>query len=314
MMPSIVEKLVELYAKGPVAQVHADADYQALCAQNVGDTAFNGERLRIENLRDSIDESIGPRTSYRDQVQFALRLLRRIPKDEGQAHCRSLILKTYGAKWSDPQREYFEKKSLLLVEAKDFFLSFTSRNPAAPGLNQINRNHEFFIKDRIGVAAYNKADLGKQNLLAEAIYQLLQDQQLAGFYYPLHEGNNKEVEEKLRGNCIRCLSFVQLVQGEIFRYLDAPKRNWCHFEFTEVEAIDTERILFVKIDDPIRGENINLSFDRWYRRFRARDPLMLERTRRYDTRLIDENFDKITKQLSEQITNTFDRICTQIPD
>jgi hypothetical protein len=314
-MTDLQRRLVELYATGPVEGVHITSAYQALCREHEGDRAFDGEREMIENLRIEVEDWIGKRTSYREQIEFGLRLLAKLPKPPKpeQEICRELILRIYGRRWEAMPRAYFEEKSLFIAKANAYFLSFTNRNPGRPNLNQVNRNHEWFIKDVLGQDAYDRADRSEQNLLAEAVHYLLTNRRLVGFYYPKHLGDNTEVEAKLRDNCTRAFAFVQLVQDEIFRYFEGA-RNWCHFEYGVARDTGADRILFLQVDQDIREGDIFHDFDPWYRMFASKDPLRLRWTRWQDPAVIDENFEMIRNTLTEQIDRSIKRVYEGIPN
>src|SRR5215210_1667447 len=314
-MTNLQRRLVDLYAAELVDKVHATAAYQELCREYEGDRAFDGEREMIENLRVQVDDWVGKRLSYREQVEFGLRLLSKLPKSPkpDQELCRELILWSYGQRWESAHREYFERKSLFIAKATDYFLSFTNRNPGKPNLNQINRNHQFFIIDALGQEAYEQADRSEQNLVAKSIHHLLGNRRLEGFYYPQHLGDNTEIEAKLKDNCARAFAFVQLVQDEIFRYFNGA-RNWCHFEYGVARDTGAERILFVQIDQEIRSAGIALQFEPWFQGFVKQDPLKLSWTRWQDPVVIDENYAKIRERLATQIDLSIERIYTEIPN
>src|SRR5436305_7952365 len=118
---------------GPVEEVHTSAAYRGLCSTHQTDQAFDVERNRIEELRVKVDKFFEDR-SYQEQVEFGLRVLLRLEKTKQEA-CRELILLSYGSLWSEAQRSYFEGKALFMMQAKDYFLSFTNRNPNKPNHN-----------------------------------------------------------------------------------------------------------------------------------------------------------------------------------
>jgi hypothetical protein len=121
------------------------------------------------------------------------------------------------------------------------------------------------------------------------------------------------VEKKLRDNCIQSIAFVQLVQGEMFRYYeDFP--NWCYFEYDVVQTADAERILFVQIDDQIQGDDIHVRFGPWYKAFAAKDAIKLKWTRWHEPNDIEDNFKKISARLAEQIRGARNRTYLQIPN
>ncbi|HWN44086.1 MAG TPA: hypothetical protein VNW71_17815 [Thermoanaerobaculia bacterium] len=312
-MTELQKRLVQLYANGPVDKVHELAAYQQLCRKHENDNAFDGERETIENLRVMIDDWIGKQKSYRDQIEIGLRLIQKLSKPEQKEICRELTLHSYGERWSGEQRAYFENKSLFITGASDYFLSFTNRNPNRPNLNLINRNHQFFIIDVLGQEAYDRADRSARNLVAEAIHDLLRSRRLTGFFYPEHLGDNTQIEVKLRDNCTRAFAFVQLVQEEIFRFSHQSK-NWCHFEYAVAQETGADRILFVQLDEEIRKQGISHEFETWFQGFTKQDALKLRWTRWHEPAAIDENFEKVSRKLTEQIDRSIERVYSGIPN
>ena len=312
-MSGIREQLIKLYSSGNVEHVHGTDAYQKLCRDNVDDRTFDAERNLIEGLRSRIDRMLQSSASYREQVQCALRLLRRLETEDKKRIARTLSLNFYGPKWSGNARQYFEKMSLFLIHARDYFLSFTNRNPGRPNQNEMNRYHRHFIRDSLGGEAYDCADLCKCNLVAETVHYHLKNRLLDGFYYPMHEGNNQNVKEKLSKNCEGSLSFVQLVQAAMFRHI--PKSpNWCFFEYDLTRRLDPRRVLYVQIEADIREDGIHADFDGWYKDFAKRDSLKLEGTRNRTQKVIDKNRRIIRKELSKQIEDALERIYRAIPD
>jgi hypothetical protein len=311
-MTQLQTRLVELYSMGPIEKVHASPTYQKLCQDHEGDRAFDGERNMVESLRIRIDDWLESRESYQKQVEFGLRLFRKLKPLEREA-CRELILLTYGKRWEVAHRSYFEEKSVFMSNASDYFLSFTNRNPNKPGLNLVNRNHQFFIIDVLGSPRYDSADRSQENLVAEAINSLLKGRGFNGFYYPKHAEDNTEVETKLRENCARALAFVQLVQEDIFRYYEGS-HNWCYFEYEVARCTGADRILFVQLDPEIRAEGIFIDFEPWFKLFSQRqDALKLGWTRWQIPAAIDENFEKVRVNLANQIERSRDQIYLGVP-
>lgn len=314
-MTALRKRLLELYSKGPIEKAHASDAYQELLNEHEGDRPFDGERNLIQELRSLVDLHLGNKEFYRLQIEFALRLLRRLDTRERKETCRTLILMSeYAKRWEAIPLRYFEQSSLVLIEAVDYFLSFTSRNPSKPNQNEVNRLHKHFIIDSIGQRAYDQADLSERNLVAEAVHYHLGNRLFQGFYFPNHVGDNTVVEEKIRTNCIKALAFVQLMQAAIFSNKPGSQ-NWCFFEYDLVRKKDADRILFVQIEEGIRADKIEIAFDEWYKTFAAvKDPLRLDETRWDGPEAIDGNRKKIREKLVEQIERAENRIYLEIPN
>jgi hypothetical protein len=230
---------------------------------------------------------------------------------EDNEKCLELILRSYARHWDELPRRYFEEHARRWIACRHYFLSFTNRNRSVVGQSQVNRNHEYFIVDVLTRPSFEQGDRLRRNLLAQAVHCLLQNEQLEGFYFPEHEGDNSVVEIKLRDNCERALAFVQLVQGEMFRHYE-DKKNWCHFEYSVAQRVDSGRILFVQIDDEIPSDDISIEFEPWYRAFTRRDVPRLDWTRRADEPGVEANF-KTIRRIAMDIRRIIDRVYVNIP-
>lgn len=310
-------ELIELYSKAPVEEVHAGSRYQRLYARYDTDPrrrrAFFRVRQRVEQLRSRIDDHLGDQATSQLQVQMALRLIWRLRRDDLQEPAIGMILTAYGDGWSDEQRDYFEQWARRFLDATPYFLSFTTRNRAFPQLNHVNRHHEHFIRNALGNDVYEAADLGAQNLVAEAVHYHLVNRRAGGFYFQQHQGDNQDIEEKILDQLRRCLALVQLVQGESFRHYD-ERRNWCHLEYRTVRNADARRVLFVEIEPDIDPDEVHLDFNDWYQDYVDKDNIRLAWTRQAEevTR-VEENFRQLTENLVAQIDEARVRVLREIP-
>jgi len=65
-------------------------------------------------------------------------------------------------------------------------------------VNAVNKNHLYLIEEIFYPQKLEEiGNYTNENLLAKAIWYYLQSEGIKGFYYPLHEGNNDVVREKL---------------------------------------------------------------------------------------------------------------------
>jgi hypothetical protein len=308
---SIRDRLIDLYSNGQIDLVHGSASYARMCAEFANDRAFNGEREKIERIRNAIDGYVGARQSYRDQVEFALRLLKQQQPGEDFDACQRLIVSVYAERWSSAHRAYFQTHASKINRVLDYFLSFTSQNVGHPDFpNIVNSNHEWFIKTALGPATYESERRINQNLVAETINFYLRTKLFSGFYYPAHEGNNGSVAAKLRDACERSAAFVQLVQMEIFR--ERPS-NWCFFEFDVVNTLDPDRILFVAIEELPLAADVAQPYVHWYDRVANADPVKLQQTRFHNEAAIAMNFREVTEGLAAQIRKATNRVYQNIP-
>lgn len=315
-MNEVQRQLVEVYSAGPVEEVHQGAAYQNLCAKHRGDRAFDGERTTIEDLRVRIDKYVGQRGSYREQVEFALRLVRNLrdPKRPSRPEaCRELVIQSYGRSWPPEHQQYFVEKAAKIAAGVYYFLSFTNRNPNKPAHNLVNRDHRHFIIDAIGPQEYAKRDQSAENLAARAVHCLLSRPFPGGFYFPEHLEDNRIVAAKLMASCERSLAFVQLVQQEMFTQ-DPATENWCHREYSWAQGNGPNNILFVQLDEKIRVDPVFDDWrDSWYCSFDAGDPVKLTETRWEDPLTIDTNIQKITRGLTAQIDRVIDGFYLGVP-
>ena len=320
-MNEIREELLGVYSQAPAQEVHASNAYQTLLKKYPEGSAirlvFDYERDILQEARELVDAQLGqtdPPRSQKHQVEMALRLLRRRESNEKKEAWRELIRRTYAKAWQPPQLEYFEKKSELVMNGHDYFLSFTSRNPAAPNINVVNRTNQYFIIESLGRDQYDLADKTKNNLVAETVQYHLKNSDFTGFYFKDHEGDNTQTKEKLRSNCVQSLAFVQLVQTAMFRYVaEAP--NWCFFEYETTRAEDDNRILFVLIEEKVEPQNLTPGFNAWYQRVSTvQDPIRLKETLSRKRKPIDDNRKEILDKLTSQIKRTLNRIYSDIPE
>ncbi|HWM26258.1 MAG TPA: hypothetical protein VNP98_15695 [Chthoniobacterales bacterium] len=311
-MTDLQEELIAVYAKGSVDEVHASPEYAKFYDTNKGKPGFAAERGLVEEMRSRVDATLSAGQNVRDLVATALSIIWNLRKDKERNVYRELILEAMAPVWETKQRDYFKEKSLTLIAAREYFLSFTSRNLGYPNQNVINANHREFIKEAIGSNRYESADLGKENLLAAAIDHLLRsNRRLDGFFFPKHLGDNKLVEKKLLENCEQALSFVQLIQEEIFRFTD-PVRNWCFFEFNAVSG-SNKPLIFVQVEEKIDGADLYVDYGKWFTAFSARDPIKLVDTRWADRKPIESNLASI-RDLGDQILQSLHAIYASVPD
>ena len=268
-MESFTKTLIECYAKYGVENVDQSKEFQTLCDKEKerGGFTFDAERQRIENLERRIEREVerqvsSPSTS-RDQIINALNLLDKkfAPKDnkknkEDVGYIYELILKRYGNNnhWRVDQLNYFKKVYKAITTYSDYFLSFTNRKATKNNPNIVNFNHKHLIK-WLCPSYRQKRDFEREskknnNLLAEAINYFLRSNkpQLRGFYYPVHEGDNQDVEEKLRAAAGNTFVFIQIIQNIMFSKNFDCGKNYCFFEYCEAKrniSDHHQRIFFI---------------------------------------------------------------------
>ncbi|HXD29843.1 MAG TPA: hypothetical protein VN643_01920 [Pyrinomonadaceae bacterium] len=312
-MSDFRQRLLELYSRGPVEEVHALNDYQTFIKGFEGNRTLDAERSKMQERRSMVDQALSGCESIKDQIEAALRLLyRRLSADEKE-DCLQLIKRSYAKQWSAAQQSYFESNAKRFLDYLDYFLSFTNRSPAQDKPNPINESHDYFLRKVMKHKPYKNSDYIKQNLVADTIHYLLSGQHLQGFHHPDHEGDNQKVEAKLRENCNKAFAFVQLVQAEIFH--DAP--NWCFFEYQLVENED-KKIIFIEIERPEEdAPKAHPNFKSWYQASQLKDSVKLLPTPDYSAAalaIVGQNRLEIIQNVKSQIRRTINQIYIQIPN
>jgi hypothetical protein len=151
---------------------------------------------------------------------------------------REYLLRKYGANeaWSIPQREHFDFVSDLIKAWKTYFLSYTNRDSAG-----INQRFNDVISSHVRAETRGERDATKQNILADAVVNLMRKQNLFGSFYDrdaIAPGNPLEpvIESAARG----VFSLLQIVERETF--VAAPAPNWCWFEYKVFDACSRQML------------------------------------------------------------------------
>lgn len=314
-MPDIRQQLIDLYGRHKADEVGNDPAFQDLCKENEEDLAFDGVRHRIEEMKRNLEAMVGAQRAYQDQVKWSLKVINQTPVGAEREETVELVRQAYSNKWRNAQKQYFEDGCKMLETWRDFFLSFTSRNPTREHVNAINANHRHFIEDVIP-GTYENSDVKNANLLAEALYYLLRNRQLRGFYYPKHEQDNQVVEDKLREGCRNTFSFVQLIQNQMF----VTYPNYCHFEYEQVTGnppvIGDRKLVFVlgeSYEDLIRDYNVHIRLRRWYKDVETRAAVKIQYTRRANLDIIDQNYDSIKVNVLQKVEEAKATLFDNVP-
>ncbi|MBZ5594762.1 MAG: hypothetical protein LAP39_21160 [Acidobacteriia bacterium] len=251
------EALIQLYAATPVAGILASPAYQKLYADHGKDSDFSGERHAVETAKVWVENEnfLTPGLTQHQQLQKALELLVCTRRMQNQDLCYALIVAGYKPSWTAARQDYFDYAWGRIQAQFDFFFSFTTRNPAEPGENPINRMYRWFISHVLGPDEFLKADRKTKNLLADAIRQRVLERlpRMEGFYFPDSQYDNSDTLAKLEKALASNLVFVQLVQDIMFV---APKQgeNFCFNEYTRAVALlqndphKDQRVVFVVAD------------------------------------------------------------------
>jgi F0F1-type ATP synthase delta subunit len=333
-MESFTKTLIECYAKYGVENVNQCEDFKTLCNKERGDFIFNEERRRIENLQRSIESEVSRSPTSREQIINALKLLDKkfAPKDnkknkEDVEYIYELILKGYCNKdWRADQLDYFKKVYKAITTYSDYFLSFTNRKATKNNPNIVNFNHMYLIKwlcpSYREKKHFERESKENNNLLAKAIYYFLRSNkpQLRGFYYPVHEGDNQKVKEKLRAAAGNTFVFIQIIQNIMFSKNFDCENNYCFFEYCEAKrniSGEHQRILFILAEDSrediIPKTDIWEKFENWYDEMVEKDKIILEYTKTYRPRQLEKLEDKIKKNLLNRVSEAKEKMIDKVP-
>jgi hypothetical protein len=330
--------------------------YQTLCNKESDEFIFNEERQRIEDLQRSIERKVRSSSTSREQIINLLNLLDEnfSPKDneknkEDVDYIYKLILKRYGnnngmlvekllrliiyelilkrygnnSHWRADQLAHFKKVYNAITTYTDYFLSFTNRS------KDVNFNYKFLIKwlchsYRDG-KNFEKKSKKNNNLLAEAINCFLMSNkpQLSGFYYPVYEGDNRNIKGKLRA-AGKTFVFIQIIQNNMFSKNFDCEKNYCFFEYCEAkrnisndQSSDDQRILFIFAEGSwgniIPKADICKKYDNWYDEMVKKDKIILEYTKSYKPNQLKDLEDKIKKNLLDIVSKAKEKMINKVP-
>jgi hypothetical protein len=297
--------LIEIYGRQNADNVKNDAEYVALCLEHDAlNDPFHPQRERVERIKRSLEDQVAIQPSYQAQVSHALKLFQRLVGSRNQEEeiCRQLTLRTYYPNWSQQQKDYFDETCSTMANKLDYFLSFTQRNSSG-NANPINGYHRFLI--RVAGSMPDPLD-STDNELARMLDRLLRSRQFTGFYFPMHEGNSQQVNQKLTTSLMRSLVFIQLVQNEMFAKVHAGKPNYCFEEYSQAVA-EKKKMIFLFADgqhpqDLIQEPDVPLDLDPWYQFIRGTDCVFMESTQfAQDSPNIEAGYSKLRKSLVEMV-------------
>lgn len=315
---SMHDDLIEAYGVkvvDSVTEIETSASFQELLAKHSGKAGFDPECAYVGKLRATIQRLLAKQRPE-SQVRISLKLLYQTRNEDTRRDYQRLIKLAFLQDWSDPQQAHFDRAYSVISGNVYYFLSFTNHNLTHGFANIVNRNHRSLIED----VFYNQkpqeiGDFAKENLLAKVVWYFLESYGLKGFYYPLHQGNNAVVREKLSSNLQATLTFVQIVHTAIFD--KDPEANYCFFEYDNVRASGLCRKRYFILADsradlkvhalphdhfePWRGEIIDLV-----------DALELEPSEYYDDAVLRRNTklikEKIVKEIEKSSSELFDNV------
>lgn len=317
------EALVQLYASALVSEVLTSDAYRKLYAAHGTDSDFNGERNAVEKAKVWVENFLQPGLTQQEQLQEALKLLISTRRDPQQDLYYALIVAGYKPTWMASRQDYLEFAWKRIQAQFDFFFSFTTRNPVAPGENPINRQYRWFISHVLGPDEFEKADRKKNNLLADAIHQRILGNVpgAEGFYFPDSQYDNSQTLEKLESAVSSHLVFVQLVQVIM---LVAPTEgdNYCFKEYTRAMDLlkgdphKNQRMVFVlaeKDRQTLKNRLIPPPYLGWRDHIYQKDPPYLAEVEFADDARVKELTELIDNKVSPHISAALSRLVGEAP-
>jgi hypothetical protein len=222
-------QLIDLYAKYPASEVTTQSDYAQLYADYGEESQFQWLRSQLQDMKACVQEWIKPAAPPQEQLQNAIHLLRSYRWRERERDLfYHLIVAIYGGKWGAERMAYLDAALAAVRLPNDYFLSFTTRH-SAPDINPINARYKYFIQTNLPNTLANK-DQRKENLFAEAIYQIFSGKGAKGYYYPKSNDDTSIVIDELQRQVNQSMVFVQIIQTELFEFSQKP--NYCFQEWS----------------------------------------------------------------------------------
>lgn len=193
---------------------------------------------RLKILKDDIEYIMETYELEWEQVLECLQLLR----NKHDRHYEDIILTEELIKnsiylsWSKDVQEIFDEGCSMIIEWKDFFLSYTNRN-------SIDTNDDFkdIIIGGLGETFYREAK-EQVNCLARLILIYLKQNRLTYFFDKNTMKCGDELEEKILDYCHSSFTFIQLIEHAVFDD-DSGKTNWCYKEYNSFEESIKKRQL-----------------------------------------------------------------------
>lgn len=267
---ALENRLIDLYVRdlardnGPETQ----ADYLTLEGTRGKDPDFvrtrqvlSRWRAEFAKLRDA---------APRHQAMKCLNVIRGESSRPNRSVLGRFAVKVFDEGWSVALKDRFQQVADAFTKGYDYFLSFTGRgaDEVVAGVLRVNREYAAFITEVLTpdfVATQNRA---KDNLLATAIWYMLKEERCLGYFYPVRKGNGAIVTDELRDHAKISLTFVQLLDNEMFVADQDVANNFCYIEYNHAVA-NKLSLLFLfpyeNIKELIPDDERDGGLDAWYR-------------------------------------------------
>jgi hypothetical protein len=233
----IKEKLIRLFADHAVEDIEKDGS--KLLISIVGndqyrkltdDLEFIDWLENLKELRDDLDQVLEGVESLR-QVKACLKWLhdkKEISEmnDDKEYFLLGvkLLKKRIYTKWNEEQCSYFDRGLEMLVEWKDFFLSYTNRK-----FHETNNQFEELLSRVLDANIY-KDNINKSNCVGQLLFHYLDLHGLTCFFDQRNLTCGDILKEEIFKHCTSVYAFVQLV-GLSTLYYEDGSINWCYQEF-----------------------------------------------------------------------------------
>ena len=281
-LSSTQKQLINSYVTYLKTEPETESEYHALEQAHGTETEFNQTRLILRNWRKSFadmmhaaDVAAPPDKGERAQYNAikCLHAIKQEQKREARCVLAHFAYEALSAGWTEDQKNRFCDVAQKLIDGYDYFLSFTGRNPNRQVAKlRVNREYIEFIRDVLTDDMISTAKMDTDNLLAMAINALLKERRCEGFFYPDRRGDSKEVQKKLQIGCKESLSFVQLLDNEMFILSQNVDENYCHFEYLRAVENKLDMLFLFPYADHRDLEKEHLdALDGWYQKISKAD-------------------------------------------
>jgi hypothetical protein len=135
-----------------------------------------------------------------------------------------LLKKRIYAEWNKEQCSYFDRGLKMLVEWKDFFLSYTNRK-----FHETNNQFEGLLSQVLDANIYED-NINKSNCVGRLLFHYLDLHGLTCFFDQRNLTCGDILKEEIFKHCTSVYVFVQLVGLPTLYYGDGST-NWCYREF-----------------------------------------------------------------------------------
>jgi hypothetical protein len=222
-------QLTDLYAKYPASEVTTQPEYAQLYADYGKESQFEWLRSQLQDMKAAVQAGVEKAASPKEQLQNAIHLLRSYRRRERERDLfYDLVVAICGPKWGAQRMADLDTALAAVRLQNDFFLSFTTRH-SAPDINPVNARYKYFIEERLPNTFATK-DQRRENLFAEAIYQIFCQKGAKGYYFPKSDDDTTIVIDELQRELNQSMVFVQIIQTELFQY--SQKTNYCFQEWS----------------------------------------------------------------------------------